>query len=297
MSLLFAILAQIGPFQQPGVQPVSPLPPEIVERQRQERERERQELERERQTRPAGPPAADRPSEGLAACLALLKTNPAAAEASARDWFERMRADEKANAGQCLGMALARLERWEEAESTLLAARDAAGEGNHARRARLAAMAGNAALARGDAESALADFEAARADAAALGDRSLTGVIAIDRARALVALGRQVLARASLAEARNASPGNAQAWLFSAALSRRMDEIDMAQVLIEEAARLAPTDPEIGLEAGVIAMLAGREASARKSWQSVLDTAPESDAANRARAYLAQIGEEEASTP
>jgi hypothetical protein len=36
-------------------------------------------------------------------------------------------------------------------------------------------------------------------------------------------------------------------------------------------------------------MLGGREAAARKSWQSVLATAPESEAAKTARGYLDQL--------
>ena len=55
--------------------------------------------------------------------------------------------------------------------------------------------------------------------------------------------------------------------------------------------RSAPTDPEIGLEAGVIAMLDGREPAARKAWQSVMLVAPGSKAADTANGYLAQLGE------
>ena len=56
-------------------------------------------------------------------------------------------------------------------------------------------------------------------------------------------------------------------------------------------------DPEVGLEAGVIAMLGGNESAARKSWQSVLDAAPDSVAAGTARGYLAQLDAEEAPAP
>ena len=47
----------------------------------------------------------------------------------------------------------------------------------------------------------------------------------------------------------------------------------------------------IGLEAGVIAMLDGREPAARKAWQSVMLVAPGSKAAETAKAYLAQLGD------
>lgn len=287
MSLLLAILAQIGPFPQSGVQPVSPLPPEIIERK---------QMERERVPVPVTPPP-QRISGALADCQAQTRTDPSIAANSAGKWLERAVGAEQAEAGQCLGVALVQLERWDEAETAFLAAHAAADAARLGQRARLAAMAGNAALARGDAGAALGAFETARTDAGSAGDRFLAGDIAIDRSRALVALGRQGEARDSLAEARNASPLNPQAWLLSATLSRRMGELAMAQVQIQEAAQLLPIDPEVGLEAGVIAMLAGNEDAARKSWQSVVDTAPDSEVAGTAHAYLAQLGDEEAPAP
>jgi predicted TPR repeat methyltransferase len=69
-----------------------------------------------------------------------------------------------------------------------------------------------------------------------------------------------------------------------------MNKLPEAQAQIEKAAALLPVDPEIGLEAGVIAVLAGRNEAARKSWQSVLTTAPDSEAAATAKGYLAQLG-------
>jgi hypothetical protein len=55
-------------------------------------------------------------------------------------------------------------------------------------------------------------------------------------------------------------------------------------------AKLARLDPEVGLEAGVIAMLDGREAAARKAWESVRLVAPASAAAETAKSYLGQLG-------
>ena len=56
------------------------------------------------------------------------------------------------------------------------------------------------------------------------------------------------------------------------------------------AAHLAPTDPAIGLEAGVIAMLAGRRDAAAASWRSAIAAAPTSPEAEAARGYLDEIG-------
>jgi Flp pilus assembly protein TadD len=92
-----------------------------------------------------------------------------------------------------------------------------------------------------------------------------------------------------LAEARQANPKNPDAWLLSATLSRRQGKLAEAQAQIEQAGSLEPRDPAIGLEAGVIAVLSGRDAAARKSWESVVAAVPESDAARTATGYLAQL--------
>ena len=93
----------------------------------------------------------------------------------------------------------------------------------------------------------------------------------------------------ALAEARISTPDNPLAWLLSATLSRRQGKLAEAQAQIEQAARLAPRDPEVGLEAGVIAILDGREDAARKSWQSVAEMAPGTAIGTQAQAYLAQM--------
>ena len=111
----------------------------------------------------------------------------------------------------------------------------------------------------------------------------------IDRARALVALERNDEAVATLEKARGNDPANARAWLLSATLSRRLERLGEAREQIAQAALLAPRDPAVGLEAGVIAALSGREQEARRSFESVLLVAPESDEAKRARGYLEQL--------
>ena len=125
--------------------------------------------------------------------------------------------------------------------------------------------------------------------AADAGDTVLSASVSVDRARALVALGRNDEAAKALAEARTSDPANARAWLLSATLSRRLERLGEAQEQIAQTATLAPQDPAVGLEAGVIAALSGREEEARRSFDSVLLVAPESDEATRARAYLEQL--------
>jgi hypothetical protein len=69
-----------------------------------------------------------------------------------------------------------------------------------------------------------------------------------------------------------------------------MGKLADAQEQVEEAARLDPTAPAIGLEAGVIAILDGREEAARSSWQSVIDLSPGTEFATSAQSYLDQLG-------
>ena len=126
------------------------------------------------------------------------------------------------------------------------------------------------------------------ADAA--GDKPLSALLRVDLARTLVALGRDADAASALDEAREADAANGEAWLLSATLSRRMKNYAEAQQRIEKAGELAPRDPAVGLEAGVIAALSGREEDAKKSFRSVLLVAPDSYEAERARGYLEQLG-------
>lgn len=273
MSLLLALLAQVGPFATPTPQPVSPLPPELQDRKAPER----------------NDADAEASKTDIERCLADTKADPGRAATLAGKWFGKAKGAEKGRAGHCLGVALIRLELWDEAAAAFVAGRDALGDEDREYRARLGAMAGNALLAEGEVEAALDVLDSARDDAQTAGHADMAGSISMDRARALVALGREDEAAAALAEAREALPGDAQAWLLSATLSRRMGKLVEAQAQIEKAAELLPVDLEIGLEAGRIAMLSGREDAARKSWQSVIDAAPKSDAAEKAQGYLEQL--------
>jgi tetratricopeptide (TPR) repeat protein len=270
MSLILAVLAQVGPFQPSAPPPSAPRPPAA--------------------RAPAAPAAPAAPPSRLEACLDDAAVAPVDAIDAAEAWRDAAQGAARAEPNLCLGTAHARLEHWDEAEAAFLAGRDAAAENERGLRARLGAMAGNAALAQGEPARALAALDRARSDLSAADDPRLAGEIAIDRARALVALKREDEAATALVEARTSTADSALAWLLSATLSRRQGKLAAAQAQIATAATLAPRDPEIGLEAGVIAMLAGNADAARKSWQSAIAIAPNSDAAATARGYIAQLG-------
>jgi len=274
------LLTTIGTYANAPSGTVSQLPPEILDRNNPE-------AKRRQQSNAVQGPAYGAPNGS--GCTDEMSASPAVGAMAAQKALDRAQGEERVRAGLCLGVALGSMGRWDEARNAFIQARDAAAPADSASRARLGAMGGNAALAAGAAATALPILEAAQADAKVAQDTDLGSSIAIDRARALVALGQKAQAAAALAEARSATPDNAQAWLLSATLARRENKLAEAQGEIEKAAQLAPEDPEIGLEAGVIAVLGGRDDAARKSWQSVVSLAPSSDAAVTAKGYLAQL--------
>jgi tetratricopeptide (TPR) repeat protein len=285
MSLILAILAQIGPFA--TTPPPAPLRPPAQSRH-EVREKAAPEAESQPETVP---------HSRLQACLDDATANAPDAVDQAEDWLEKTQGPARAEPEQCLGAAHVARGEWSEAEAAFLAGRDAAAESDHLLRAQLGGMAGDAALANGAPERALAALDTAHADATATGNVKLAGELALDRARALVALKRNEDAAKALAEARTSSPDNPLAWLLSATLSRRMGKLADAQAQITTAAQLDPRDPEIGLEAGLIAVLSGHDDAARKSWQSVVAMAPDSQAGATARGYIAQLDAATAAKP
>ncbi len=275
LFLLVPLLAQLG----------APLPrtamPEVDPQTRRE------------QAQPAPTSATTRETD----CIVLVRSDPPAALDFAGNWRDESASmSERAAAEHCRGMAAAALDRWDDAEEAFRAARDSTPANERTARARLGLLAGNAALARGEAGRAIEALDEAQSEAIGAADTKLGGEIAIDRARALVALGREADAAGALAQARSQVPDNAQGWLLSATLSRRQGKLVDAQAQIQHAAELLPIDPEIGLEAGVIAALSGRDEAARKSFRSVITAAPGSPIARTAQSYLDQLGPE-ASSP
>lgn len=233
---------------------------------------------------------APQPQSWLSDCLKQLDEEPTRAHVQAQIRRDTTSGEERVLANHCLGLASTELERWEEARAAFTAARLETPQDDPRLRARFGAMAGNAALVTGDIVGALDLLDDARTDAIAANAGGMQGSIALDRARALVSIGQLEGADAALTEARSLQPEDAETRLLSATLLRRMERLDEAQLQIEEAARLAPLDPAVGLEAGVIAILGGREAAARASWLSVISMAPDSEEAVTAQAYLDQIG-------
>ncbi|WP_454598185.1 tetratricopeptide repeat protein [Qipengyuania sp. SM2507] len=273
-ALLLAM--QVGP--NPAATPPMSIPPELEEQRAR--------------TAASAANRGPRPASRLVECLRLAAEDAEAAYDSATSWRANARDAERAQAAHCQGLALVRMERYAEARDIFAVARGEVGDDNPTYRARLGAMAGNAAMAGREAGAAIAHFERAIVDASSAGQGDIATGLEIDLARALVAAERPEDAIAALGRAREASPGDPRAWLLSAKLSRQLGRLMEAQRQIEQAATLAPRDPTVGLEAGVIAALANRPEDARRSFESVLLVAPDGAEAERARAYLAQLSDE-----
>lgn len=233
---------------------------------------------------------APQPTSWLAQCLDQLEEEPTRAHVQAQIRRDSTTGQERVLANHCLGLASTELGRWEEARAAFTASRQETPADELRLRARFGAMAGNAALVTGDLAGALALLDSARADAISASSGGMQGLIALDRSRVLVGLGQLEDAEAALAEARRLQPEDAETRLLSATLLRRMGKLAEAQEQIEHASRLDPIGPAIGLEAGVIAVLDGREEAARTSWQSVVDLSPDTSFAASAQAYLDQLG-------
>ena len=229
-------------------------------------------------------------STWLAECLALAEDDPARAHSLAQLRRNESFGTNRILANHCLGLAATELGLWDDAITAFGAARDETPDDELSARARFGAMAGNAALASGDATQARTVLETAQQDAQAAASAPLHAIAATDLARALVSLGENEAALTQLESATTLTPDASESWLLKATLLRRLDRFDEAQVAIERAGEIAPLDPQIGLEAGVIAVLSGRDEAARASWQSVIDIQPASAAALTAQDYLAQLG-------
>ncbi|GEN99496.1 hypothetical protein NSE01_13290 [Novosphingobium sediminis] len=236
-------------------------------------------------------------------CLAAGEKDLTAGIAAARAWLAeagKAATPDTAHgaAAQCLGQLLLQQGDSTGAEAAFAESAGQVPGNNPAAVAALQTMAGNAALAGGRAEAALGWYDKAltppSASAASADDNAVRGAVQIGRARALVALGRLPEASGALQEAHRLAPNEPEGWLLSATLARRGKDLERAQRDIEVAASLAlhgdPLGAPIGLEAGVIAMLSGREDAARKSWESVVALAPNSPEAVTAKGYLDQIG-------
>ncbi|MGB7408993.1 MAG: hypothetical protein WA908_10845 [Pontixanthobacter sp.] len=274
LASVLAFAVQVGP--NPSIEPTPAIPPELEELRRREREKA---------------PKVIIPTDPVEVCLLRAEDDPTAAVMEASDRAGRTSGLAKGQALHCLGLAQSELARWRDAADRFVAARDTVPADNIEYRARLGAMAGAALLTADDPMAALAALDTARDASQAVGFRPLTGEIALDRARAFVALQDNVQAAEALAEARRLIPESRRAWLLSAVLARRNGDLADAQSYIMQARTLAPRNAEVLLESGVIAVLSGNDELAANEWNAVLALPDQPEAAQTARSYIDQLSE------
>ena len=133
------------------------------------------------------------------------------------------------------------------------------------RSARLWAAAGNSWIAAGQAQKASADLDKALAFPWLEGQQR--GEALLDRARAAEAQNDLATARSRLNEAGSTISKDPFYWYFSASLAMREGDRIGAQNSIEQALKLAPSDPVILFEAGHVSDYSGNEDQARHYWQ------------------------------
>lgn len=217
-------------------------------------------------------------------CLTLATKDPASAISSASLWAQQ-------NGGHlaraCHGFALATDFKFDLAVPILSEAATLADAKGDLRAARFWAQAGNAAIAAGQPDIAVDALTKALASKSL--DNNERADSEVDRARALVALGKSSDGEAALATARQLSPENGAAWLLSATLARRLNKLPDALTYIQTSAALLPSDPAVALEAGNIAIAAGDDDTARKQWEQTIAIAPNSRQAVTATAQLAAL--------
>ncbi len=224
-------------------------------------------------------------------CMDKAVEDPASAIVDANIW---MGEGGSFHARHCLAFAYTRQNSWGLATAEFeKAAREAAGMGD-ARAANLWAQAGNAAVAGGETLQAISFFDAALAREDLVGAKR--GEVHLDKARALVASGRAEDARAEFVKVHELAPEDPLGWLLSATLARRLGDMERALADIKVAAKLAPQDSDVALEAGNIAVRSGDYASARKNWQQAVAIKKDSQAANTAREYLLRLDKLESET-
>jgi tetratricopeptide (TPR) repeat protein len=222
------------------------------------------------------------PAKRFETCAALVKTDPAKAQAEADAWRV---GGGGLPARLCLGLAFVAQEKFAPAKIAFeQAAREADIQGD-LRAATLWVQAANAALADGQAGEARGFLDRALAKTTLSAPQR--GEAFLDRARAQVAVGYLPQARGDLDQALKLVPRDAMAWLLSATLARRMEDGPRAIKDIAEAARLAPDEAAVLYEEGNVAALTGKSAEAKAAWEKAAKADAESPAGRAAAAALA----------
>lgn len=111
----------------------------------------------------------------------------------------------------------------------------------------------------------------------------------VDRAEALVALGRDAEAIEALSRALDLDATDLDARLLRANAYRRTENLAAAAVDVERVLAVNPANGEALFERGALRRMRGDTAAARADWLMAIATAPDSPAAAAAREALARL--------
>lgn len=223
-----------------------------------------------------------------AACLALTRSDPAQAIATAQAWRV-----ENGGTGALHCLALAQFARRDFAAAFAafdgaVAASQTAGDGQAIV---LLGQAADAALAVDQPERALTYLDRALAsggELTALSPRA-EAALRVTRAEALVDLKRDKDAAVDLARATSLDSTVADGWLLRATLARRMGDMALAESAILKAAEQTPESAEVQYEAGLIAAVKGNIDLAKAAWTAATNVDPDSVAGQAAAKALKEV--------
>ena len=159
---------------------------------------------------------------------------------------------------------------------------------NDPKTARMWAAAGNLWIAAEQPGKAAFDLDKA------LGMKGLEaeqrGEALLDRARAAEAQDDLVTARAKANEAAQTISDDPFYWYFSAALAIREKDTATAQLAINKALALAPSDPTVLFEAGHVADITGDDDKARSYWMRAAGNDPNGEIGKAAAKAVEMLG-------
>lgn len=154
--------------------------------------------------------------------------------------------------------------------------------------ARMYAAAGNLWIAANEPGKAALDLDKALALPGLEAEQR--GEALLDRARAAEAQDDLKTARARANEAAQTISNDPFYWYFSAALAIREQDPTTAQMAINKALTLAPSDPTILFEAGHVAHFTGDDEKARGYWMRAAGSDPKGEIGKAAAKAVEMLG-------
>lgn len=222
-------------------------------------------------------------------CLALAKTDPAAARDLAEHWLSRGGAHP---ADHCYAVALVGLKQYKDGAEHLEALAKTMDHAPDSLRADVLDQAAQAWLLQGDPARAYAD------DTAALNLLPGQSDLLVDRAEAAGSEGWFDKAVTDLDKVLASDPNRIDALVYRASADRELGKLDLALIDIDKAVSLAPNSVSALLERGDILRLKGDLNGARRDWVRVSELAPGTAASEAAKTNIERLElKEDAAAP